>query len=324
MPYRQTNIGVRPDLAQLEVAWPIGFIGRFLAPPVASAETSGTFSFQSVVADAAPQEDVGWNTARTVVQIAPATASYTCARQEKVYGLTEDDVRQLGGMDAADRAGAIAAKRSVQRKFEGDVYSAIFTSARRSAAPELASGLELQIIGAVAEEVTRVRGRLTLACSHKWFLAFCGLESVATRLQSAGAIGGVVAAQQALGVVPDVVSAMLRTVLPFEQILVGDSSIWGAYPEYAAIVMAPDLSAGNAILSAKLDPIYAVTMWYRPDPSADVELHADWEPNPPLNLYRAVAHYDVVELNSTGAALVKLPSSAIWTTTSSTTTTSSG
>jgi len=324
MPYRQTNIGVRPDLAQLEVAWPIGFIGRHLAPPVATAETSGTFTHQAVVADAAPQEDVAWNTARTVVQIAPATASYTCARQEKVYGLTEDDARQLGGMDAADKAGAIAAKRSVQRKFETDVYTTVFSTSRRSSAPELTEGEELQIIGAVAEGVTRVRGRLTLACSHKWFLAFCGLDSVAARLQAAGAIGGVVAAQQALGVVPDVVAAMLRTVLPFEQILVGDTSIWGTYPEYAAIVMAPDLSAGSAILAAKLDPLYAVTLWFRPDASSDVEVHADWEPNPPLNLYRAVASYDVIELNASGAALVKLPSSAIWTTTSSTTTTSSG
>ena len=318
MPYRQANIGVRPDLAALPASWPIEFIGRRLLPPVNTAETAGSFTYQTVVADDTPQQDTGWNTARTVVRIAPATANYQCARQEKVYGLTEDDAKQLGGMDGADKAGAIAAKRSVLRKYESDVYAAIFTAARKSAAPELTDGEELQIIGAVAEGITRVRGRLTLACSHKWFLAFCGLPAVATRLQASGAIGGVVAAQQALGLVPDTIAALMRTVLPFEQILIGDSTIWGADPVYAALVMAPEFGDLDSLIAAKLDPIYGVTLWFRPDARSDIEIHADWSPNPPLNLYRGVAHYSVKELNPSGAALVKLPASAVWTTTTTT------
>lgn len=318
--YRQTTIGDRPDLAKLEVNWPIGYIARFLAPPIQVNESAGTFTCQVVTADADPQENVGWNTARTVVQVAPAEKSFATVRYEKVYGLTEDDAKHLGGIENADAAGAKAAKRSIMRKFEQEVYATIFSDGRKSAAPELATGKELQIIGAVAENVTRVAGKLSLVCSHKWFLAFCGLESVATRLQASGAIGGVVAAQAALGLQSDAIAALLRTVLPFEQVLIGSSDIWGADPVYAAIVMAPNVG-DNALMAMKEDPLYAVTPWFRPAPDADVELHADWSPNPPLNLYRAVAKFDVVELNANGAALIKLPANALWSSTTSSTTT---
>jgi hypothetical protein len=323
MIFRQPNTGNRPDLASVEVNWPIGYIGRMFFPVGGTAEKANGFTHQTVTSDATPEEDRAWSDALTQTRIAATRATYSCTKQEKRYVLTEDDVKELGGMDSADQLGAKAAKRSLMRKFETDAYEKVFTSARRSAALELTAGSEFQILGFVGDNVRRVSGRLSLVCSHQWFLAFTGLAAVATQLNARGAIGAVLQSQIALGLQTDVITGMLRTILPFEQVIIGDREHWSANAGYAAIAMLPDVS-GDSMMAAKIDPIYGLSKWFRPDPVSPenlIGINAEWLPETKVNAYDATAYYDIMELNAAGVSLVKLPAGTEYTTTTTTTTT---
>lgn len=324
MNFRQLNIGARPDLAAIAVNWPVGYIGRLLFPVSGTAEIAGSFTHRGVVTDAAPEESRTWSSALGNTRITNTTKAYTCVKQEKRYVMTPDDVKEVGSLDAADKIGAMASKRSVMRKFEGDAAAAVFTVARLAAALELASGDEFAGIGYAANQVRRVKGSLSLVCSHNWLLAFLGLTAVSTRLQSVSGLAGYIAARDAaLGLQPEVIASMLRTVLPFEQILVGDDDHWGTNADYAAVAMVPRIEGGDAVMAAKMDPIYGMSKWFRPDPTDPenlIGIETDWLPDIKVNAYDAVAHYNLLELNATGIHLVKLPTGTAFTTTSTTTT----
>ncbi len=322
--FRQPNTGNRPDLAALEVNWPVGYIGRMFFPVFGSAERAGSFTYQQVTADATPEESRTWSDPLTRTRISAGEASYTCVKQEKRYVMTEDDVKELANMDNADSVGARASRRSLMRKFEDAAYAKVFTSARRSAALELTAASEFQILGHVGDQVRRVSGNLSLICSHQWFLAFVGLSAVSTRLQAVGAVGGMVASQVALGIQTPLIRDMMRTVLPFEQIVIGDSAHWSANPGYAAVAMLPDMQGMEPIVAAKLDPIYGMSKWFRPDPVQPetlMQINAEWLPDIKVNAWDATGFWDLLELNATGVKLVKLPAGTEYTTTTSTTTT---
>ena len=226
MNLRTTQTGPRPDLGLVEVNWPLEFIGPMLFPIMNTSESSGTFTYRGIVADAAPVENRAWNASLAQTQITNETASFTCVKQEKRYVMREDEVKECGGIENAEKIMAGGSKRSVMRKFEDDAYAAIFTSGRRAASIELASGKEFGVLNEAANGVRRVKGALSLVCNQQWILGFLGLSAVATRLQSVGGLGAYIAARDAaLGLQKDVVVSMLRTILPFEQILIGDDIV---------------------------------------------------------------------------------------------------
>jgi hypothetical protein len=268
MNYQQINIGHRPDLESIEVNWPVGYIGRRLFPVSQTAEQTNGWTARTVVSDATPEESRTWSDNLTQTRISNTRKTYTCVKQEKRYVMTEDDVMEMGSLNAADMVGAMASRRSLMRKYEQDVYDKFLTSGRRAAAIELAAGSEFGGLAYAGNLVRRVRGQLSLVCSHQWLMGFIGLTAVATRLQSVAGLAGYVQARDAaLSLQPgDVITSMLRTVLPFEQILVGDDDPWGANANYAAVCMVPNLEGMDPIAYSKMEAIYGLSKWFRPDP----------------------------------------------------------
>jgi len=324
--FRQTNTGNRPDLSALEVNWPVGYIGRLFFPAFGSAEKAGSFTFQEVTADSTPETSRTWSDPLTQTRISAGLASYSCAKAEKRYVMTEDDVKELENLDNADAVGARAAKRVLMRDFENKAYAKVFSSARRAAALELAAKSELAILGFAGDQVRRVTGNLSLVCSHQWFLAFIGLDAVAERLKAVGAVGGLVSSQIALGIQGPLIRDLLSTVLPFQNVVIGDTAHWSANPDYAAVAMLPDLQGMEPIVAAKLDPIYGLSKWFRPDPVQPetlMQINAEWLPENKVNAWDATGFWDLLELNASGVKLVKLPAGTEYTTTTTTTTTTS-
>lgn len=310
----RTQRGRRPDLEGLEVNWPIGYIGRQFFPVSNTHEISNSFTFQQVTTDATPEEARAWSTDLTQNRITNGTANYTCVKQEKRYILTEEDVKELGGIEVADKLGAKASKRSVMRKFEADAYAKTFTSARRGAAQELAAGTEFAALGKVANDVRRHTGILSLVCSHQWFMAFIGLSAVTERLKAVSGLAGYISSiDAALGLQPNfAVTPMLRTVLPWEQIVIADDDPWRGEAKYACVGMLPRAGEGSTsedlVAMAKTDAIYGVSKWFLPDEGNAFRIDSAFlDETNKVNAYDAQAMYNLVELNTAAIKLVKLP-----------------
>jgi hypothetical protein len=327
---RQNNNGVRPDLAKLPVNWPDKYIGAEIFPPSTTAEMTGEFTYRGIVADASAEVDRAANVNLTMNLITNEDGEFTCHKYEKRHGMTEKEVKQIGGIEKADPIGARASKRVVIRAFENAAKAKVFSAARKSAALSLTAGKELAIINAAADQVRRVSGVLSLVASRQWLLGFIGLQYVQARLVAIGGLQGYITSRDAaLGIQPEVLVSMLRTVLPFERILVGDNDHWFSHAEanYAAVMMLPSVKGEDILPAAKEDPIYGLSKWFLPDPvgapDSMFEVSSDWLPTEKISAWDATGYFDLIELNPTGAQLVELPSGAVYSTTSTTTTSTS-
>ncbi|MEI8164757.1 MAG: hypothetical protein WCG26_00195 [Chloroflexales bacterium] len=329
MNLRHMSIGPRPDLSKLAVNWPIEFIGTRIFPIALVTEKVGDFGYRAVVADASAESGRSAVAALGLTQISNSTKAFSVTKKEKRYVMSEDDVKGMGGIEKADIVGATASKRSVMRGFETLAAAALFTTARKNAALELAAGKEFQILGLQANLIRRVKGKIGLVCSKNWLLAFLGLNAVQAKLQALGGLSSILGAMASANAGQnDVLAGILRVGLglPVDVILVGDDDYWqiGSADDTAALVMLPEMSGNDAMVACKFDPLFAMSVWYLPDPigspDAPFQIDTEWLPSEKLNAWDATGQYEIEELNSTGAACVKLPSGTVYTTTTTTTT----
>jgi hypothetical protein len=328
MNLRQTNIGPRPDLAKLECNWPTGYIGPRIFPVSMTTEKANSFTYRGFVADAAPESGRSAVAALAMTQLTNASGSYSCVKREKRYVASEDDCKETGGIERMDAVGAKASKRSLMRAFEDAAYAKLFSAGNIAAAFPMAASNEFAVLNMAANVVRKGFGKLSLVCSQQWLMGFIGLSAVSTRLQSIAGLGGYIAARDAaMSIQPDVLVSMLRTILPFDQILVGDNAHWYTTTNaaQAAVVMLPDVSGDDIIMTAKMEPIYGLSKWFLPDPvgapDAPIAIDAEWLPTEKLNAWDAYASWDLMELNPTAAKIVTLQAGVVYTTTTTTSTT---
>lgn len=296
----KTITGTRPDLASIEVNPVQGYIGSLIYPVVNTMEKTGTVYYKTLTADSAAQTGRSSGTAPTATLLTDSSTTFSCAEVIKRYGVDRAEVKQMGGIEACDKLGGMAAKRSVMRAMETAQAAALFTSGRYSAAPDIGSAIIDGIIGK-ADALSRYPGKLAFVCSTTFYRALISeteIKNLMGRFVPAG-----LGAQDILSLTKNAFLNMLQTIFAFDMVLIGDDDHWkvATREDSAAIVKLPD----PAEFSHKLDPVLGKTMLYLPDGVQQFDLESFFNEDTKINNYDATSWYQVKELNAAAALLVK-------------------
>ncbi len=319
--------------AQINAPIGSGYIGKRFFPGVTVRDSAGTFYHKAIDADASAVTD-RVNTATIArATVSNGTTAYTAAEAIKAYQIPEGDVKRYGSIDAADRIGITAACRSVYRAHEAACGVKIITSARYNDGTYLTDGQVLKGLQTVALSVGRYHGRTVLAGSTTFFQNFVAASDVSAKIAALIGNAGITLdmLQMSLSNDPKLAVTMLRTFLPFDEVLVGNDDFWALSGKTDAGIVARIPSIEEASDPVGFDlimreaPVYGATAWYYPDGNEEGEFSARsyFDEDNDNNVYKAKGHYGLAEMNAGAVKIVKLNVFAT-TTTSTTTTTTAG
>jgi hypothetical protein len=260
--------------------------------------------------------------------IATTEKTYSCDRAEKRHVMTEDEAKECGSIENADKIGGTASLLTVRAGFETDGVTEIFSATAIAAAVSLETGKIIKNLQQAGLVVKRYYGNYVLACSEDWFLEFISTADIADKMLATFGSGGVTDLFSRFNSQPAAVAAILSPLLGFSEILVGPKDNWkiAGHEDLAVVAKLPrpEEVGGESEMRMlyKLHPIYGVAKWFLPDPANDqvmFYLESFWDDDDKLNVYDALGRYDQLILNAGAAQIVKLD--AMTTTTTTTTTT---
>ena len=290
----KTVTGSRPDLVG-EVNPVIGYIGHRLYPTLNTAEKTGTVYYKTLEADSAAETGRSTGVAPSRTLITDSSTTYSCAEAIKRYGMVRDEVKQAGGIEAADKQGGDASQRSVQRAIEAAQITAMFaTGAATDIGSAIISGIETG-----AESVRRYGGKLAFVCSDDTYKWIVKQTEITGKLSYTFNVGGLEAADT-LSVKSKLFMAMLQNIIGFDEVLIFDADQSTAgIADGAGIVKLPDA----AQFSHKMDPVLGKTALYMPDGEQQFEIESFFDEDTKTNTYDCSSWYNVKTLN-TGAAYI--------------------
>ena len=262
-------------------------------------EKTGTLYYKTLTADSASQTDRTTGTAPARTLLTDSSTTFTAAEAIKRYGIVRDEVKQMGGIENADKLGGIASKRSVQRIVEDAIANLIL----ETTTIEILD-IESSLIGAVQtalETIRRYPGLTVFGTSKLVFNRLMKYTEIKNLYSlSSLAIAGA-DAKEVLSAKPEALRVLLTGILGVDEILIGDDDQWatGARDERAFVMKLP----GTEEFSHKLDPVYGKNMMYLPDGSQPYYLESFYDPDVKINNYDATIWYNLKELN-TGACVV--------------------
>lgn len=305
----QTQTGARPDLAEIEVNAPEGYIGHILFPRCNSMEKTGDIYYKTVTADAAAQTGRSSGSAPTRTLLTDSTDSFTAAEVIKRYSIDRNEVKQMGGIEAADRLGGKAAKRSVLRAIEDAHAAALFDASSYSSAEDITGNIIFKIRDAV-RSVKRYAGETALVLPWGTFEYLIQQTEVTNKLAFNGF--NFQNPSQVLSIDESVIRAMLGGLFGIRQVLIGDDDHWSisGQEDQLAVTKLPPADE----FSHKLDPVLGKTFHYLPD-GEDFYVESEYDGDVKVNNYDAFAWYQVKELNSSAKVVMKLGSLSTTTTT---------
>lgn len=299
--YYIANEGDRPDLAEIEVNPPEGYIGQKVLPISVSAEKAGTIAYATLTADAAAQTSRTAGTAPTSVQISDSSTTFSCLQYEKRGSVAPDEVKQMGGIAKAEVVAAKYAKRQVMKAYETAVCAEILgltVEATFDAAKILS---QVQTADA---DIRQYEGKTSLVASTMT------IKKMVMAMLSDGTMGPVFArlisgtnnATAAAGLSLASWVNGLATFLGIDQVLAGDDAVWNA-GSYAGKFAIARLDDGTDELSHKWMPVFGKTFQFLPDGSNPWQITAVADRVNKNNHLDAELWFDTTVLNS-GAAYV--------------------
>jgi hypothetical protein len=333
----KTITGSRPEVVTAvkdRIFAPLtGMIGARLFPIVAKRDKAGTLYFKTLDADSDAAIRATTATDYDRVTIGSASQAFSCTEYSKAYLIPEDQAKDLGGIEAADRVGIAAACRSVVRAHENAVAGKFFTSEIYNDATYAGDDDILIKIQEAAYSIGRYYGKTVLAASHIWFQRFALATAVQNRLIAiiGNAFSADAYAAAVAGNAPMAVN-MLKAIMPIDEFLIGEDAYWAPEGKEDMAIIAKAVPSEIANSAEMFDevmreqPVLGVTPWFLPDADAtDVmfEARSFFDEANDCNVYKAKGWLDVKKLND-GFRAIKFTPSVISTTstTTSTTTTS--
>lgn len=266
-------------------------------------------------------------TALTKTAIATTEKTYTCDKYEKRHVITEDEAKECGSIENADKIGGTASLLTVRADFETNVATEIFSATAIAAAVTLSANNLIKGLNQAGLVVKRYYGNYVLGCSQAWFLEFIQQTEIAGKIMATFGAAGVTDLFSRFNSQPAAVASIISPILGFSEILVGNNDHWkiAGHEDLAVVAKLPRPEEVNGEsemrMLYKLHPIFGVCKWFLPDPVNDqimFDLESHWDDNAKLNVYDATGKYDLLALNTGAAQIVQL---AAMTTTTTTTTT---
>ncbi len=240
--------------------------------------------------------------------VSMADVSYTAAKYEGRGLIYEDDGAAFASSEAADAHGAELAQRLAWNKVEDDAFQKVFTSARKSAATELADHAVIKTLQKKAIGVRKFGAPCLVMTTDTW-LDFVEIPEIRTRLQAfAGAANDIGFLAQDV----EKVRAVISTLMGFKNVVLFDSDLVDAQGTYKGIIMVVGLRTdepGEALAKAKEKAVYGWTACYIPegaDADKPFDMSSFYDRKDKANTYDAAAYLGVTEAFSDGVAATKL------------------
>ena len=283
----KTQNSRRQDLEVLEVNAPEGYIGTRLYPKEKVSQKNGTIYFVPAGAKITAQSDRDPKTGAILRNFfGSSNKNYAAISTEARIAITRDEVKQFGGVDAADQYGAKAVKRAVLAKQE----KAVADAATAGEAVTVTEGTFFAAIRGACKAVKPYSGTLALVCSLEAYGKIMDLEEVRSRLSFQG---GTVLDREALeSLKPEVLKDMLQNVFAVQEILIGDDDFWPA--DKIVIVKLPS----EEPLSYKQAAELGKTIAYSSDGVEVCEIESAANTDLLVNDYTGISYFKVTEFNA--------------------------
>lgn len=314
----KTETGRREDLEALETNPGLGFIGPQIMPIINSMEKTGVIYYRTLTADSAAETGRSTGVAPNRVVIADSNTSFSCAEAIKGYEVDRNEVKQMGGIEAADKLGGAASKRSVQRIMEEAIADAVLLNSGA-----IVDDIETSLIGAVeagCEAIRRYPGQTAFVCSSTIFRRIMKYTEIINRFSLSSAVLAGADAKDVIERKPAALRMALSSILGVDVILVGDDDQWydsdAKKQTRAALVKLPGIEE----FSHKMDPVFGKNVVYLPDGKQPFVIESFYDESRKMNVYDASVWYQLKTLNA-GALYILTGIDASNSVTTSTTTT---
>jgi hypothetical protein len=232
-----TQDGDRPDLADIRVNPPEGYIGFQLFPPVGIAERGGETSYMVVFDDQVPQVNRARGADLATEYLFPATHNFSVAPIERRFSVDWRDVKVFGGVDVADRHGVTMAKRSIYRAVE-DLQAA--TAMAGPVTP--VSGDIVEDIMTSLPLLKRYTGETALVLSYsqwRWMIQQDEIVNAIGRSIARTDVGVV----DVMAMSVNHVRLIMQNIYNLDHILVGDDVHWTTPDNRALLCKIPPATA---------------------------------------------------------------------------------
>lgn len=290
-----TQSDARPDLANIEVNPPEGYIGTKLMPVSPVTEKAGSITFQTVTADSTAQTGRVAGAAPTVTQIANSTTTWSATEIIDRAGVTPDEAKQMGGIEKADQIGARWAMRQVLALREGRIADVILGTAD---ATFDAAKLRTQVQTG-RQELRLYPGRTVLAASS--FVLNAMVQNIAATSHIGDAFARIVtgtnAAEAAMGLSFEAWKRGLAMFLGIDEVMAGDDLVWNAGARAGKFSLVK-VDASGEPMSHKFMPVLGKTFTFIPDGGNGWEVQSVADRTLINNFYDAKLWAQVVTLNA--------------------------
>ena len=299
----QTEEGRREDLEAIEVNPVLGYIGTRAYPVLTTTQKTGTIYYTTLSADVAAQAALARDgTELTRTRLTESSAAYSCASQEKRYAISRDEVKQMTGIEKADRLGGMAAKRSVQRALETALALQLQTVGSHQTGAHVAGSFINEAQTALFG-IRRYPGKRALFLGRSAFQGVIRYTEVLNQFSlSALALGGSDAGAVLAGR-PEALKMLLAGIIGVDEVLVGDDDHWGVNVGSSGIGCNGVFLAlpGDAEFSHKLDPVLGKLVQYLPDGKQPYIVESWYSNELKENIYDAEVWYSIEEYNAEAA-----------------------
>jgi hypothetical protein len=295
-----TETGARADLAALEVNLPEGYIGTKIYPVVPVMEKAGSLAYATVTADTTAQTNRAVGAAPLVTQIANTATTWACTEVIDRSGITPDEVKQMGGIEKADKIGAGWAMRQVLKLRENLIAAKVLGTADDSFdAAKIRTDMQVarQALRLYPGKTSLVASSFVLNAMVQNIAGTSGIGDAFARI-----VTGVNSAEAAMGLSFEAWKRGMAMFLGVDEVLAGDDSVWneGSFAGKFAIVKT---DVTNDPLSHKYIPVIGKTFTFLPDGENGWEVQSVGDRTLINNFYDAKQWVNVVELNA-GAVYV--------------------
>ena len=293
-----TEEGDRSALqSEIEINPPEGYIGTKMMPVTPVSEKAGSNAYATVTAETAVQTGRVAGAAPTATQISNSAHAWSVAEIIERAAITPDEVKQMGGIENADKIGFRWAMRSVLKARENLIAAVVLGDAD---ATFDAAKMRTQTQTAL-QAVRLYPGKSVLAASSmtlKAMVQMIAADSNAGPL-FARIVTGTNSAEAVLGLSIKAWLQGLALFVGVDEVLAGDDDVWnaGTYAQKFSIVKVDNT---NDPLSHKYLPILGKCITFLPDGSLGWELQGIADRTLINNFYDAKMWIDV-ETYNTGA-----------------------
>jgi hypothetical protein len=298
----QTQDGRREDLEAIEVNPVMSYIGTFAYPVLTTTQKTGTVYHTTLTADSAAQAALARGTALTTVRLTETANAYSCASVEKRYAVSRDEVKQMGGIEKADKLGAMASKRSVMRYLESALATQLQTVGSHQTGAHVAGNF-IDEAQTALEAIRRYPGRKALMLGRSCFQGIMRFTEVLNQFSLAAlAIGGG-SAEDILAGRPAALRMLLSGIIGVDEVVVGDDDHWGVDVGASGIGCNAVFLAlpGADEFSHKMDPVLGRLVQYLPDGRQPYIVESWYDQNLKENVYDAETWYSIEEYNPEAA-----------------------